>query len=105
MDQGGDYFPPPESLGGWRKLDDAQAISERAGMEPGKLGKLRQWLLDSDRRDFAAVVIRRGYVVLEVERGNSAKTDARRVASVSKAICATVLAIASESSRQGRTPE
>ena len=42
--------------------------------------------------------------MLEVERGNSAKTDARRVASVSKAVCATVLAIASERSRQGRTP-
>jgi CubicO group peptidase (beta-lactamase class C family) len=40
-----------------------------------------------------------------VERGNSAKTDSRRVASVSKAICATVLAIASEQSQQGRTPK
>src|SRR5262249_58599161 len=53
---------------------------------------------------FAAVVIRRGYVVLEEERGNSAASDSRRVASCSKAICATVLAIASERSRQGRTP-
>jgi CubicO group peptidase (beta-lactamase class C family) len=42
--------------------------------------------------------------VLEVERGNSAKTDARRVASVSKAVCATILAIASDLSQQGRTP-
>ena len=42
--------------------------------------------------------------MLEVERGNSAKTDARRVASVSKAVCATVLAIASERSQQGKTP-
>jgi CubicO group peptidase (beta-lactamase class C family) len=50
------------------------------------------------------VVIRNGYVVLEVERGNSAKTDARRVASVSKAICATVLAIAAEQSQQGKAP-
>ena len=39
-----------------------------------------------------------------MERGNSSQTDARRVASVSKAICATVLAIASEESQQGRTP-
>ncbi len=45
-------------------------------------------------RDFAAVVIRGGLSCLEVERGNSAKTDARRVASVSKAVCATVLGIA-----------
>lgn len=58
----------------------------------------------SDNRNFAAVVIRRGYIVLQVERGNSAKTDSRRVASVSKAICATVLAIASERSQQGNTP-
>jgi CubicO group peptidase (beta-lactamase class C family) len=43
--------------------------------------------------------------VLEVERGNSAKTDARRVASVSKAICATVLSIASEKSQHGKTPK
>ncbi len=43
--------------------------------------------------------------MLEVERGNSAKTDDRRVASVSKAVCATVLAIAAERSRQGLTPK
>jgi CubicO group peptidase (beta-lactamase class C family) len=97
------YFPPPESEGGWRRLDKPEDIRRLAGMDANKLAELRQWLLDSDTRSFAAVVIRRGYIVLEVERGNSAKTDARRVASVSKAICATVLAIASERSQQGRT--
>ena len=98
------YFPPPESQGGWRKLDSPEDIRKLAGMDHAKLAELRDWLLASDNRDFAAVVIRRGYIVLEVERGNSAKTDARRVASVSKAVCATVLAIAAEESRQGRTP-
>jgi CubicO group peptidase (beta-lactamase class C family) len=73
-------------------------------MDPAKLDNLREWLLKSDNRNFAAVVIRNGYTVLEVERGNSAGTDARRVASVSKAVCATVLAIASEQSQQGKTP-
>ncbi|MBI5383916.1 MAG: beta-lactamase family protein [Verrucomicrobia bacterium] len=99
------YFPPPESKGGWRQLEAPDAIRRLAGMNPEKLAALRQWLLDSDQRNFAAVVIRRGYVVLEVERGNSAKTDSRRVASCSKAICATVLAIASERSQQGQTPK
>jgi len=99
-----DYFPPPESQGGWRTLDATENIRTIAGMDPAKLEDLKQWLLASDDRDFAAVVIRRGYVVLEVERGNSAKTDARRVASVSKAVCATVLAIASEQSQRGKTP-
>jgi CubicO group peptidase (beta-lactamase class C family) len=100
-----DYFPPPESQGGWRKLEDPVEVRGVAGMDSEKLAALRQWLLDSDKRDFAAVVIRRGYIVLEVERGNSAKTDSRRVASVSKAICATVLAVASEQSQQGGLPK
>jgi CubicO group peptidase (beta-lactamase class C family) len=73
-------------------------------MNPAKLEELGDWLFKSDTRNFAAVVIRHGRIVLEVERGDSAKTDARRVASVSKAVCATVLAIASEWSRQGKTP-
>ena len=103
--QEGAYFPLPESKGGWRKLDGADEIRRIAGMDPQELEELRQWLLRSDNRNFAAVAIRRGHIVLEVERGNSAKTDSRRVASVSKAICATVLAIASEQSQRGLTPE
>jgi CubicO group peptidase (beta-lactamase class C family) len=99
------YFPPPESKGGWRKLTSPSDLQSIAAVDPAKLDDLRQWLLDSDKRDFAAVVIRRGYVVLEVERGNSAVTDSRRVASVSKAICATVLAIASDQSQRGLTPK
>jgi CubicO group peptidase (beta-lactamase class C family) len=99
------YFPPPESRGGWRKLEKHDDIRRLAGADPVKLEGLKQWLLESDDRNFAAVVIRRGYVVLEVERGNSSITNSRRVASVSKAVCATVLAIASEQSQQGRTPK
>lgn len=100
-----DYFPPPESAGGWRKLSEPDDVRQIAGMDAAKLDTLKEWLLRSDNRDFAAVVIRRGHIVLEVERGNSAKTDDRRVASVSKAVCATVLAIAAERSRQGLTPK
>jgi len=97
-----DYFPPPESQGGWRRLSAPEEIRSVAGMDPAKLDELREWLLKSDDRDFAAVVIRHGYIVLQAERGNSAVTDSRRVASVSKAVCATVLAIASERSREGK---
>jgi CubicO group peptidase (beta-lactamase class C family) len=99
-----DYFPPLESQDGWRRLSVPAEIRSVGGMDPAKLDELRDWLLKSDDRDFAAVVIRHGYIVLQVERGNSAVTDSRRVASVSKAVCATVLAIASEWSQQGRTP-
>jgi CubicO group peptidase (beta-lactamase class C family) len=104
-DEKDDYFPPPESEGGWRKLEDPGDIARLAGMSPDKLAELKEWLFRSDDRSFAAVVIRRGYIVLEVERGRSSKTDTGRVASCSKAICATVLAIASEESQKGRTPK
>ncbi|HEY7115104.1 MAG TPA: serine hydrolase domain-containing protein [Tepidisphaeraceae bacterium] len=99
-----DYFPPPESQGGWRTLAKPDDVRRLGGVDPAKLADLKQWLLKSDDRKFAAVVIRHGYIVLEVERGNSARTDARRVASVSKAVCATVLAIASEESKHGLLP-
>lgn len=98
------YYPPPESRGGWRVLNDPDQIAKLTRANPDKLSALREWLLQSDQRDFAAVVVCNGYIVLEIERGNSAITDSRRVASVSKAICATVLAIASEQSRKGNTP-
>jgi CubicO group peptidase (beta-lactamase class C family) len=99
-----DYFPPAESQGGWRMLNDPDSIRKIAGMDPDKLTKVRQWLRDSDDRNFAAVVIRRGYIVLEEERRNSSITNTARVASCSKAICATVLAIASEESRRSHLP-
>ena len=97
-------FPPPESQGGWPLLATDAEIESRARMDPRQIAGLRQWLLASDNRPFAAVVIRHGAIALQVERGNSAATDARRVASVSKAVCATVLAIASEQSQLGKTP-
>lgn len=99
------YFPPPESEGGWRRLDKPNEIKRIASVGPDRLSELKDWLMASDKRDFAAAVIRKGHIVLEVERGNSATTDSRRVASVSKAICATVLAIASQRSQQGLTPK
>ncbi|MFM7127960.1 MAG: hypothetical protein ACKO0V_01220, partial [bacterium] len=87
------YYPKPESQGGWRILTNPEDIRKLAGMDPDKLESLREWLRMSDNRDFAAVVIRNGYIVMQEERGNSAARDSRRIASCSKAICATVLAI------------
>jgi CubicO group peptidase (beta-lactamase class C family) len=98
------YFPPPESKGGWRKLKDPQEIRRLGGMDPAKLGELKQWLLNSDDRPFGAVVIRNGYIVLEVERDPSSTTNTESVKSCAKAICATVLAIASEESQRGHLP-
>ncbi len=85
----GDYFPSPEPAGGWRKLDKPEDIRRLAGMDLAKLAQLKERLLASDKRNFAAVVIRNGYTVLEVERGNSSRTYTWNVKACGKAICAS----------------
>jgi hypothetical protein len=58
------YFPPPESQGGWRKLEKPNEIRRIAGMDPDRLSELKDWLMQSDKRNFAAVVIRNGYMAI-----------------------------------------
>ena len=60
-----DYFPPPESQGGWRKLEGSLDIQRLTGMDSAKLEDLKQWLLKSDDRPFNAIIIRYCYVVLD----------------------------------------
>lgn len=102
--RGWSYLSPPESRGGWRKLEKEEDIRATAGLDPEELASLREWLLGSDQRDFAAVVIRHGYVVLEVERNANSVTATGNVKSCAKAICATVAGIAVERGRLDATP-
>jgi len=99
-----EYFPPTESRGGWRKLESPDAIRRRGGTDPAKLEDLKQWLLRSDDRPSAAVVVCKGYIVLEVVGDHSSITNTKDIKSCAKAICATTLAIAAEESQQGNTP-
>lgn len=99
-----DYFPKSASQGGWRRCSTRQDL-EALGIDSQKLADLQAWLLASDSRNFHAVVIHKGHLVLDVERGPGMSQSTRRVASVSKAICATVLAIASDESAKGTTPK
>src|SRR5262245_46809896 len=68
------HLPPPESKAGWRQLTYLTEIRRVGAMNPAKLDALKEWLSKTDDRNFAADIIRHGYIVLEVERNNSAKT-------------------------------
>lgn len=57
-----DYFPPSESQRGWRKLETPDDIRRQSGTSPTRLDELREWLLKSDNRNSAAVIIRNGYI-------------------------------------------
>src|SRR5438045_8573778 len=62
--QAGEYFPPPESAGGWRTLKDAAQIRELAGM---KLTRLEQAFDFTQRctQNGGLLVVRHGYLVFE----------------------------------------
>ena len=102
-DRGQAHFPPPESKGGWRQLSPDE-IGTRGGTNTARLVELEKWLHASDQRNFDALLIRHGHVVFEARRGTRGRLEPTRVASVSKAVAATVLAIAAERSQQGLTP-
>jgi len=60
------YYPPPESAGGWRWLEDPEQIRTLGGLDPDRLELVRQrqeFLYGSD--SWAIVIIRHGYLVRE----------------------------------------
>ena len=59
-----DYFPPPDSEGGWRTLKDAAQIRESAGMD---LRRLEQAFEFTQRctQNGGLLVVRHGYLVFE----------------------------------------
>ena len=100
----GCILPSARIRGGLRKLDDPESIRRLAGMDPDRLTELREWLRQSDRETSPRSSSGGGTSSWK-RRGATARCRIpRRVASCSKAIRATVLSIASEQSRRGRTP-
>lgn len=79
-----DYFPPPDSQGGWRTLTDAAAIREKAGMD---LARLEQAYAGVERStpNGGLVVVRRGYLVFEKYFGKAHRNANPDMASTGKA--------------------
>src|SRR5690348_11559636 len=65
-----DYFPPPDSLGGWRALHDAAQIRKIAGMD---LPRMEQAFDFTQRcsQDGGLLVVRHGYLVFEKYYGRA----------------------------------
>src|ERR1041385_4046211 len=62
--RGADYFPPPDSAGGWRTLKEAADIRARAGMELSRLEKAFD-LTQRSTQNGGLLVVRHGYLVFE----------------------------------------
>ena len=63
-----DYYPPPDSAGGWRTVKDAAQARELAGID---LAKLDQAWEQTQRctQNAGLVVVRRGYLVYAKDSG------------------------------------
>jgi len=79
-----DYFPPPDSAGGWRVLKDAAQIRKTAGMDLQRL----DWAFDYAARSSqhgGLLVARHGYLIYEKYYGKGNREALPAMASVGKA--------------------
>ena len=79
-----DYFPPPDSAGGWRTLSNSEEIREKAGMD---LPRLEQAFEFTQRctQNGGLLVVHNGYLVLEKYFGRAQRNVNPDMASTGKA--------------------
>ena len=79
-----EYFPPPDSEGGWRTLNDSAQIRKLAGMH---LERLEQAFDFTQRctQNGGLLVVRHGYLVLEKYFGRAHRNANPDMASTGKA--------------------
>src|SRR6266436_4398779 len=85
----GEYFPPPDSEGGWRTATGAKEIREKAGMD---LDRLEKAYIATERStgNGGLLVVRRGYLVFEKYFGRASRNANPDMASTGK--CFTSIA-------------
>ena len=71
-----DYFPPPDSQGGWRTLKDAAAIRKLAGLDLPKLDQAFDFTQRCSQNG-GLLVVRHGYLVFEKYFGRAHRNATR----------------------------
>ncbi len=79
-----DYFPPPDSEGGWRTLKDPAQIRALAGMDAAWLEKAFE-LTQRGTQNGGLLVVRHGYLVFEKYFGRASRDANPDMASTGKA--------------------
>ncbi len=79
-----DYFPPPDSQGGWRTLVGAKEIREKAGMDLARLEAAYQ-VCEKGTPNGGLLVVRNGYLVFEKYFGRASRNANPDMASTGKA--------------------
>ena len=81
---GEDYFPPPDSDGGWRTLKEASEIRKLAGMELSRLDQAFE-ITQRSTQHGGLLVVRHGYLVYEKYFGRGNREANPDMASTGKA--------------------
>src|SRR3954466_10067322 len=87
-----DYFPPPDSKGGWRTLKDADSIRKLAGMDLARLDQAYQ-VTERGTQNGGLLVVRHGYLVYEKYFGRAQRNVNPDMASTGKAYTAIACGI------------
>jgi len=83
------YFPPPDSAGGWRTLKDAKALRQRAGVDKTRLEQAWEQCQRCSANS-GLVIVRRGWLVSENYAGRASRMCNPDMASTGK--CFTSIA-------------
>jgi CubicO group peptidase (beta-lactamase class C family) len=98
-----EYFPKPDSAGGWRTLKDASAIRKTAGLDLKKLNQAFEYASRSSQHG-GLLVVRHGWLAYERYYGRGNREATPTTASVGKAYtsiaCGIMLA-----EKQAQIPE
>ncbi len=89
---GQDYFPPPDTQGGWRTLKDAAQIRKVAGMDLTKLDYAFDYARRSSQHG-GLLVVRHGFLVYEKYYGKGNREATPAMASVGKAYASIACSI------------
>ena len=99
----GEYFPPPDTEGGWRTLKDAAQIRKMAGMDLGKLDRAFEYAQRSSQHG-GLLVVRHGWLVYEKYYGKGNREAIPAMASVGKAFTSIACGIMLQEKRE-QVPE
>jgi len=80
-----DYFPPPDSQGGWRALHDAGQIRKRAGLDLPQLERAFDFTQKCSQNG-GLLVVRHGYLAYEKYFGRALRDSNPDMASTGKAV-------------------
>jgi CubicO group peptidase (beta-lactamase class C family) len=99
------YFPLPESRGGWRYLMEPEEIRAKAGMDAVKLDSFQESQLQLYPHDaWSVAIIRHGYLAKETHTFNVSAQTRFDIWSGTKSFTGTAWGLLLDDSRNGRLP-